>query len=272
MNDTGLYHEHSRDLIRLWNKAVVSIWGKEGQAEWYEYSMRRMLVYGALLRQCQVQPEGILYIGAHSGSLLWVWLLLGFRNVLMVEPQPDVFQGLERNARVSSALSLAYDEFLGSPTPTQIQVAQCAIDDHDGEEDLFVLSSSGLSSLQKPMEAALDQWKAEEQVSGVDRLKVPVRTLDSLLQEMTDAGGSGRYNVLYMNIQGAELKALRGASRTLRTLDFIYLEKNFEVRYEGTPESEELDAFLREHGFEAHWGMKQTSLGNGYTAYARKPR
>ncbi|OJH38042.1 FkbM family methyltransferase [Cystobacter ferrugineus] len=269
MKNKDIYHEHSPELITLWRKSV-ELWGEKRQAEWYDHSMRRLLVFGTLLRRYKVEPEGMLYVGAHHGGLLWVWLMLGFRNVLMIEPQPEVFKNLAVMARAASSLSLVYDRFLACETETQIQLAQCAISDQDGEADLFVMSHSMLSSLNKPNNEALHQSNTKQDVSLVDCVKVPVRTLDSLLQELQDSGSTARYNGLYMNIQGSELNALKGATKALENLEFIFLENNFKDRYDGLPTVDEFDAFLGGFGFEAKWGMIQPAVGNGYTAYVKK--
>jgi FkbM family methyltransferase len=269
MKEFGIYREHVPELITLWRESVEPLWGADRLTDWYSLSMRRVLTYGTLLRRFHIQPEGILYAGAHYGSLLWVWLLLGFKNVLMIEPQEEAIKGLETVARSASALSLLYDRFLGCEDMTQIQLARCAVSDQDGEAELYVMSHSQLTSLQKPNEALIRQPRTNQDISLVEQVKVPIRTLDSLLQEMEAGGSTARYNVLYMNIQGAELKALRGAPKTLETLDFIYLENNFKERYHGNPTAEELTSFLGHFGFEARWGMVQPSVGNGFTAYVR---
>lgn len=272
MAQPDIYHEHGHELITLWQDAVQRLYGTEGQTERYNQILRRVLIYGTLLRRYQIRPEGILYVGAHYGSLLWVWMLLGFRNVLLIEPQAEVFKGLEKVVRSVSALGLIYDRFLGCEDALQLQLAQCAVGDQDGEADLYVMSYRELSSLQKPNESSLREQGLPREVSLVDQVKVPVRTIDSLLQELEAGGSTARYNALYMNIQGGELKALRGAPKALETLDFIYLENNFKERYHDTPTAEEITAFLRDSGFEAKWGMVHPSIGNGYTAYVKKPR
>lgn len=267
MNKSTIHHVHPSELLTLWKKAVSQLWG--GQSEWYDRSMREVFLLRTLLRRFKVEPEGVLYLGAHAGDLLWVWLLLGYRKVLMVEPQEEVFKLLSTVTRATSALTLVHDEFLGCEEETQLQLAQCAIGDHDGEADFFVMAHSMLSSLQQPKEAEDQQQQHLQAVPSTQRVKVPVMTLDSLLREVEEAGGDARYNTLYMNIQGAELKALKGARRTLQGIDFIYLEINFKERYVGAPTVEELNAFLAEYGFKPGWSMNYPTIGNGYIAYVK---
>jgi hypothetical protein len=56
--------------------------------------------------------------------------------------------------------------------------------------------------------------------------------------------------MIKLDIQGAELKALRGASRILdEEVKLIYAEVSFHPLYEGGTTFGEVDGFLREHGF-----------------------
>lgn len=272
MKNPDIYHEHIPELGPLWNESMAQFHGVEGHPDSYNQSLKEVLIYGTLLRRYQIQPEGILYVGANCGQLLWVWLLLGFRNVLMIEPQPEVIPYLESVAKAASGLSLIYDRFLGCEDATRIQLAQCAVGEQEGEAELYVMSQSQLSSLLKPNESLLRPGGQSGDISVVDHLKVPVRTIDGLLQELEAGASPRRYNALYMNIQGGELKALRGAPKALETLEFIYLENNFEARYDGTPTADELTGFLSDFGFEAKWGMIQPTVGNGFTAYVKTPR
>ena len=54
---------------------------------------------------------------------------------------------------------------------------------------------------------------------------------------------------LNLDIQGAELSALRGMGRNISTCLAIYTEVNLRELYKGVPLLEEMDAFLSEKGF-----------------------
>ena len=58
------------------------------------------------------------------------------------------------------------------------------------------------------------------------------------------------FNILNMNIQGAELRALKGGAKsTLPGIEAINTEINFEEPYEDGALASELDDFLALHGF-----------------------
>lgn len=271
------YREHPKAALRLWRNVMSQFW-QESKSDWYEDVILHVLTYGNILRNYAVQPRGVLYVGANTGQLLWVWVLLGFRHVLMVEPQEKEFARLESFTRFSSGVLLLYEQFTGCTTPTQIHVARCAIGDREGEAELHVTSNSNLSSLLEPDAEALRQQVAsvhgargdEERPETVARARVPVKTLDGLLAELHGPAAKSPYNALYLNIQGGELKALEGAPETLAKLDFVYLENNFVERYKGAPRAEDIDRFLAGHGFTAAWGQKYSDIGTGFTAYVKQ--
>lgn len=57
-------------------------------------------------------------------------------------------------------------------------------------------------------------------------------------------------NFINIDVQGYELEVFKGATKTLKEIDYIYCEVNRGEMYEGNPMVEELDEFLNEYGFE----------------------
>jgi hypothetical protein len=68
------------------------------------------------------------------------------------------------------------------------------------------------------------------------------------------------YNVLILDIQGAELLALQGLSSLLNNFNTIYTEVNEEELYSGCCKLEDLDSYLSSFGFK----RKYISTLNGY--------
>jgi hypothetical protein len=75
---------------------------------------------------------------------------------------------------------------------------------------------------------------------------VASRTLDDLFSNKYKIK---KFNFLNMDIQGAELLALRGAKNILKNIDAIYTEINFQELYEGCALAQDLDTFLKEYNF-----------------------
>lgn len=58
------------------------------------------------------------------------------------------------------------------------------------------------------------------------------------------------YNFLNLDIQGAELKALKGMENYLHKVEYIYTEVNSDYVYKDCPLIDELDEYLKKFGFE----------------------
>jgi FkbM family methyltransferase len=76
--------------------------------------------------------------------------------------------------------------------------------------------------------AAVDVTTLDDELSG---RRLPPRTL------------------LKADVQGFELEVLKGATRTLPSLDWIYLEVSFRELYRGQPQAVEIFEYLRACGF-----------------------
>lgn len=77
------------------------------------------------------------------------------------------------------------------------------------------------------------------------------------------------YNFLNLDIQGAELMVLQGASEILKYFDYIYCEVNDKELYEKCAMTSDIDAFLSTHGFERKI-KKMTTHGWGDAFYIKK--
>jgi FkbM family methyltransferase len=209
----------------------------------------KMLNLRALLMKHKVAPRGVIHVGAHEGGELPQYLEMGVERVLYVEANPETFE------RLSAAVK----------DHPQVIAAECAIADHNGTVDLHVTSADQSSSI-------LALKRHQEIYPGIVERKtvtVPCRTLDALLSELElDPAG---YNILNIDIQGAELLAFRGGESTLRHIEAINSEINYDELYEGCPTVWELDAFLEDRGFDrvATVTPYHPSWGDGF--YVKRP-
>lgn len=120
----------------------------------------------------------------------------------------------------------------------QITVYDCAVGDHEGEV-LFVDDQrrSGCSSIAR--------HASEERRDGIRRIKVPLRRLDSLIsQELS-------IDVIKLDIEGAELAALRGAEQLIsRCRPLILFESGPPARDNDETELRELYAWFACHQYD----------------------
>ena len=101
-------------------------------------------------------------------------------------------------------------------------------------------------------------------ISETGRVRVPARTLDSLLAEPAHADQF--FNIVTIDTQGAELLALRGAPRLLRGLDGLVIEVNFAELYQDCAQIEDIDDHLFKRGFARVMTMSphRSSFGDAF--------
>lgn len=105
---------------------------------------------------------------------------------------------------------------------------------------------SGMSSLLKPSAAHLAFFNGFERFGEIhEARRIPTRRLDDIAELPA-------LDFLKMDIQGAELMALRGGEARLAASVAIQLEVSFMPLYEGQPSFGEIDLWMRAHGFAPH--------------------
>jgi FkbM family methyltransferase len=208
-----------------------------------------MLDWQNLCVQHSVKPRGVIHIGAHEGKELERYQAMGVERVLFIEANPEVFERLQTTIAGYA----------------NVEAVNCAISNANGTVTLHITSmdqSSSILSLKRHKDLYPD-------IQETHQLIVKSKTLDTLLKELefnlTD------FNILNMDIQGAELLALQGATNWLKYVDAINTEVNYEELYEGCALIDQVDNFLERHGFErvATTSPYHPSWGDAF--YVRTP-
>jgi FkbM family methyltransferase len=209
----------------------------------------QMLDLAKLCHQYAIQPRGIIHIGAYEGEEIRVYREMGIVNVLFVEANPQVFARLQQ-------------KMAGFP---EVRVANYALCDRIGWVDLHIAAHEQSSSILSPNPHS-NQTVYTREISSI---QVEATTLDTLLAELQLIPED--YNLLNLDIQGAELLALQGATQTLQGIDGINLEVNYEEIYEGCPLIDEIDNFLEKAGFQRVATTTPYDPAWGDAFYVRKP-
>jgi FkbM family methyltransferase len=192
-----------------------------------ERAIHNLFDIGKMTREHGIPIRGIIHIGAHAGSEIVEYLRLGAERILMIEANPTLAQRLT-------------DLVADFP---QITVVHCAITDSDGPIDFHLLKNDQCSSI-LPVSEIRSQVT---DMSEIGIVQVPGRRLDRLLEERGFT--TGDFNILNIDIQGAELLALNGAETTLSSIDAINIEINFVEQYVGSAQIEDVDDHLESRGF-----------------------
>lgn len=167
------------------------------------------------LRKYGIQPEYVLHIGAHEGQEDGTYRKMN-ATPIYVEANPEVYE------RLCEKLP-------------QRECHLVAISDHEGTAQLHVTSmdqSSSLLSLKKHAEIYPD-------IVETKTVEVRCTTVDKLLE-----GRDISVDVLSLDIQGAELLALKGATTVLPNVSCVMTEVNRDELYEGCAQMDEIDEFL----------------------------
>jgi FkbM family methyltransferase len=176
-----------------------------------------------LVKKYNIKFKGILHIGAHECEEINVYERYVERNnILWIEAMPDKVM-------------------LNKSRYNNILIENVAVSDKE-EQIKFNISNNGQSS--SLLELGLHK-KFHPHVHYIDFFVVNTKLLKSILPNY-----SINFNFLNLDIQGAELKALKGmGDEYLNKVDYIYTEVNSDYVYKDCALVTELDDYLSKFNF-----------------------
>jgi len=191
--------------------------------------------------------KGVIHIGAHFGQEHDVYESVGAKNILYFECHPETYEkllisvGEKRN-------TVCVNKALGDESGvTKTMYCETA--------------NTGMSnSLLKP--------KAHEEVYPSIKFDETVEVEQLTLDDYAKDHDLSEYNFMNIDVQGYEMHVYRGAVETLKNIKWIVTEINFAEMYSGCAKYREVDAFLKEQGFEMKTGI-DTRCGWGDAFYVR---
>jgi FkbM family methyltransferase len=210
-----------------------------------------------LSRRYRIRPRGVIHVGAHHGEEHRTYNAIGAANQFWVEPHPDAFERLTRNA---------------PPSPT-VHHANAACGSRRATLPLNVIptgSKDEASVLMSSLLAPGDGLTAAGRAAVAETIDVPVAPLDELLAD--HALEPDRFDLLVLDTQGYELEVLKGATHFLdHHAEFIYTEVSRTPLYQGSCLERDLDAFLAPRGFRRLY-TRLSRDQHGNALYARSNR
>ncbi len=173
-------------------------------------------------------PDVILDCGAHIGSYAYAFRR-SFPNaeIYAFEPADGPFAQL---ATVAPEIG--------------VRPVQAAVSDTNGAAELQLCASDQSATLLDPLDRPHPLSDAH---SVVGRQRVRTCTLDNWCRE--NGIDPRRVSILKMDIQGAELKAMAGATEVLAGVRAVLLEVGFQPYYKDMPLFEDIERFMTERGF-----------------------
>ena len=192
-------------------------------------------------------PKGVIHVGAHGAEELESYVQNGVKSVAWIEANPMLAEKLINR-------TLAH---IGS---TVHFFAAHEIDNLIVELNI---ANNGESSSLLDFGTHLEE---HPHVNYIGKINVPTCSIDTFLESK----GFNReiFDFANIDIQGAELIALRGMKKQLAFLKYLYLEVNEKPLYKGCAMIDEIDEYLFSFGFERK-ETKMTHHGWGDAFYSK---
>jgi FkbM family methyltransferase len=197
------------------------------------------------------KPTGIVHLGAHQLQEMSIYRNARPKFIVWAEANPDLHRWIE---------NVINNENRAWP-PTKQYLCKKAITDLDHKEITFRVYNHTEASSIFPVGSELNIWYPEHKVSK--EVKVMTLTVDTMLEEFNIEVDTVDY--LSLDIQGAELLALKGAQRLLKSqsLKYIQTEAINNDYYEGGVRGDVLVEYLGKYGFEVINSERHTATYPG---------
>lgn len=171
-----------------------------------------------------IKITGILHIGANDCEENDLYLKhVSKEHILWIEAIPDIVEKMKDKVNIISAVVSDVD---------------------DKEVEFHISSNEGKSSslLQLGEHAQI-----HPRIRYTETIKLRTTTLEKIYEQHKIERSN--FNFLIMDIQGAELLALRGAKDILNSFDVVWTEFSLTEIYQGCCKLEDLDTHLSQFGF-----------------------
>lgn len=175
-----------------------------------------------LYQKYNLKIKGILHIGAHECEEMSFYLSCGldYDSVLWIEGQKNICDKVKQE----NSLIRIYNE---------------VISDTDDDVVEFIITNNFQSSSILELE---EHKLFHPSITEINRYKVKTKTIDTFFKEHGE--DTTKYNMVNIDIQGAELLALKGMKKFLPYVDYLYLEVNKSYLYKNCALIDEIDSFL----------------------------
>lgn len=183
-----------------------------------------------IVKDYNLKITGVLHIGAHYGQEYLLYRAQGIERMLFFEPVRANYMMLKKELEL-----LVPPELIHS-----IKSYNVALGNEVGTREMYIETYKGQScSLLEPG----THLQLHPQVKFTGSEIVKIIKLDLIEFDRT------KFNMINIDVQGFELEVFKGSVETLKHIDIIYTEVNFEEVYKNCCRVEDLDVFLKDFGF-----------------------
>lgn len=202
-----------------------------------------LIDFNHIISKYNINPKGVIHVGMHKAEEYPIYKKAGVSSIIFVEANKQ----------------LAY-QF--APDDEDCYVVHAAVSDKVEEVEFNITNNGESSSI---LELG-DHAQIYPNIINIEKVRMKTTTLDSIYRRI--GLNEGTFNILNLDIQGAELKALRGWS-DWRFIDAIFTEVNYREMYKGCSLEPEISKFLDQKGYKKVEEV-DTGCGWGDALYIKK--
>lgn len=193
--------------------------------------------------------KAVIHVGAHLAQQKNDYEKAGVNRRVWIEANSDLCRRLR-------------DEIFAD---SQDELIEAAVYEFDGEPlEFHITNHEGLSSSLLEFGTHKDLYP---HIEFVDTVKVVTKSLYSILSELNN---SDEFDFINLDLQGVELRCLRGLREKIHQFKAIYTEINDTDVYRNCDKLIDMDSYLDQKGFKRVWCEIYNNQGWGDALYIRK--
>lgn len=194
-----------------------------------------MLIDFNILKKYGITPNGVIHVGMHKAEEYPIYKDAGVQSIIFVEANRNLAHGWVNDDKYCYVVHAAVSDIV--------------------EEVEFNITNNGESSSILKLG---DHAKIYPHIVNVETVKMRTTTLDRVVEVVGIY--SFLWNILNLDIQGAELKAMKGFSRW-ESVEAVFTEVNYREMYKGCALEAEVTSFLNDKGFKK---VEEVDTGCGW--------
>jgi FkbM family methyltransferase len=174
------------------------------------------------------QFRGVLHVGSHYAEERNAYIEAGINKRIWIDANPYIVDNLKQQL---------------SEDPND-RVIHAAISEFDGETVQFNIANNGQSSSILPLKLHKNIYR---DISYTGCISLKAKSLKTILDSVHD---SQDFDFINLDIQGVELRALKGLYEKIDQFRAVYTEINVLELYDSCDMMHNIDEFLTLKGFE----------------------
>lgn len=209
-----------------------------------EENIDKLVDISKLVKFFNLSIKGILHVGAHK-----------------CEENPIYLKHVSKDKIywVEAIDNIVKENLIKNP---ELNIINECVSDKNGDSVEFKITNNTLSS--SILELG-EHKKMHPNVKVIKTITKKTKTLDTILEENQL---ENLFNLLVLDLQGAEMLALKGLKNNINDFNFIYTEVNEKEIYKNCILLKDLDYYLYNLGFERRYLTTLNNYGNAL--YIRK--